>query len=886
MKKLLLTVLSGFLLLGAAHSQGSFTLSGSAAALGGDCYQITPNLGAQHGSIWQSQSIDLNYPFDLNFLVNLGNSDAGADGIAFVLQPQPTALGVSGGGLGAQGISPSVVVELDTYANGQYSDPYYDHLAITSNGIMNHFGANSLAAPVQASLTNVNIEDGQDHEFRITWDPGTQVWEVYFDCDLRLTYTGDIINQIFGGNPIVYWGYTGSTGGATNLQTVCVQSIANAASYESMELCLGDSVQIEASLIDGTATYSWTPSTSLSDPSIADPIIYPTTNTTYIGTTTTPCLQRFDTIEVNVITQYDASFSLEDSVCIYSPAEIASAVNQLGVYSGPGITPNGSFDASSAGVGVHTISYDILGNCANSSTAQITVIDTPDASFSFPAEICVSDTVTLQPTVSGGVWGGSGINPQSGFYNPSQLGLGTYQVTYKVTDFCYNIDTAVIRNVQAFQPIAPAAQSMCDGDTLPLLATINPNTNYSSNPPMYTWAGNGIITISNPGSYVAGTGAGVYTVTVTASLADGSCGSSDSVDITVFPAADTDFPLDPAYCATQSTNSPIIPNTPGIGTWTVTPVAPTTGTFSPNQFIPASIGVGTWEITYTISDAQSSNGCGNSSTDTVIIVEAPQAPTLSDSVYCVGDSVSMLALGDGVSQIEWYSADTLNTIGAYFTNGIATLADANTSIVLDVLQNNQGCKGEATEVELFIAPNPEAYFEAPNDTFVSPFNVQFYNGSQGADAYTWYFPDGSTSNEFEPEHVYNQINEFTQTSLVVENQFGCLDTFVLGFYLESHGVLFNVPNVFTPNGDGCNDLFGVASSNCATFPGAPFITNYKEYTVTVFNRWGAKIIEFGPGEYWDGENQPDGVYYYVIEAVGSDLNTASISGSIQMISRN
>lgn len=869
----------------ASNAQGNFNLVGTAATLGNDCYRLTSNTISQNGSIWNTQSINLNQPFDFSFSVNLGSNNAGADGMTFVLQPQSSATGTGGGGIGAQGISPSVIVELDTYTNGQYNDLNSDHIGILSDGNMNHFGATSLAAPIQASATNANIEDGQDHDFRVTWDPTTQDFEVYFDCVLRLSYTGDIVNQIFGGSPSVYWGFTASTGGASNLQTVCIQSIATTSSFSTVQLCPGDSIQISASVNDPTASYSWSPTTNISNPTSATPVVSPTTNTLYIADITTPCLQRFDTVEVEMISQYDASFSLQDSFCIYSLAADAVTTNPSGTFSGTGITPNGTFDPQLAGPGTYNITYSIPGNCANSLSKVITVIDTPTAEFTLPEEICINDTVTLSAVTPGGIWSGQSVNSQTGFYNPSLTGPGSYQVKYTVNNYCINTDSAIIRHITPFQASAPPAQALCEGDTLQLNGSVNALNTNSNYPPIYNWSGTGITSGNNPATFVANLSAGVYTVTVSAATSNGTCGSSDSVDVTVYAAADTDFDVEDAYCSSISSNLPIIPNTPGIGTWAVNPLAPTTGTFNPNQFIPASIGVGTWEITYTITDSQSSNGCGNSSTDTVVIVDAPPAAVVGDSTYCVGDSILLSALGDGISQIEWYSDDTLNTVGPVFNNGYATENDANTTLELEVLLNNQGCVGPPTNVTLLISPSPQALFSVPADTFTSPTTVQFVNNSVGATSYLWQFPDGGESDAFEPEYLFNQVNSAPLTVLIAENDFGCLDTFALNFFMEANAVILNIPNVFTPNGDGCNDFFGVPSSNCGSTTGGQFIQNFKDYTVTIFNRWGQEVIQFGPDGFWDGQDQPDGVYYYVIEATGSDLNTVTRTGSLQLISR-
>ena len=117
MKKLTL-----FLALISAFSNSfgqAYFLNGSATATGNDCYQLTPNLGTQNGTVWYADQIDLNQPFDLAFEMFLGNVDVnGADGLCFVMHTQGTAaIGASGGGMGYLNFGTSFAVEFDTYQN-------------------------------------------------------------------------------------------------------------------------------------------------------------------------------------------------------------------------------------------------------------------------------------------------------------------------------------------------------------------------------------------------------------------------------------------------------------------------------------------------------------------------------------------------------------------------------------------------------------------------------------------------------------------------------------------------------------------------------------------------------------------------------------------------
>ena len=123
-----------------------------------------------------------------------------------------------------------VVVEIDTWDNNEYdknADADYDHIAILHSGATAHNTSFNLAGPVQASATNPNVEDCQMHLFDILWEPVQQTLSVYFDDEFRLSYTGNIATQFFSGNPLVYWGFTGATGGVSGEQKFCTLSTCN-----------------------------------------------------------------------------------------------------------------------------------------------------------------------------------------------------------------------------------------------------------------------------------------------------------------------------------------------------------------------------------------------------------------------------------------------------------------------------------------------------------------------------------------------------------------------------------------------------------------------------------------------------------------------------------
>lgn len=260
--------------------QANYVMNGSAANLGGDCYQVTPALQWQNGAFWSNTQIDLTEDFNLQFEVNLGTTDAdGADGIVFVLQRLGSnILGASGGGMGYSSFGQSLGIEFDTFQNLEFNDPPYDHLSIEINGDVNHYGPNNISWPVQMSSANANTEDGANHIVSIDWKAGTQTLNVFFDCEFRLQATYDLVNQVFGGQPLVFWGFTGATGNLVNAQSVC--ALPQALLSASYDICPGSNVMINAGpSVD--QVYNWSPVNYLSDPAIINPVASPPVTTVY-----------------------------------------------------------------------------------------------------------------------------------------------------------------------------------------------------------------------------------------------------------------------------------------------------------------------------------------------------------------------------------------------------------------------------------------------------------------------------------------------------------------------------------------------------------------------------------------------------------------------------
>jgi gliding motility-associated-like protein len=291
--------LISILLFSSLHLNAQFHLNGNATQVSDSCFQLTAANNWEVGSIWFTEKIDLNVSFEVIMTMNFGCKDAqGADGIVFGFQPVSTTIGVGGGGIGFEGVTPSIGIEFDTWQNTVYNDPASDHIAIIRNGNLNHSSASTLAGPINASPTSSNIEDCNDHELKVNWNADTKEMNIWFDCELRLSYTGDIVNEIFSGDPEVFWGFTAATGGANNRHEVCFKYTTFLDAIDDVVICPGGQFQLN---IQGGLEYNWTPSTGLSNPNIPNPIAFPEETTTYFVTVLDECQTAFfDTVTVFV----------------------------------------------------------------------------------------------------------------------------------------------------------------------------------------------------------------------------------------------------------------------------------------------------------------------------------------------------------------------------------------------------------------------------------------------------------------------------------------------------------------------------------------------------------------------------------------------------------
>lgn len=190
------------------YAQLNASLIGDAIDQGGNCFIITQDVLNQAGGVWYDNPIDFDDDFTIYYQNNFGSNANGADGMALVFKGNAVPeIGNAGGGVGYEGIIPSLVVEFDTFTNGVNGDPFFDHIGIQTGGNPNHNNPLfNLAGPVQANISSINIANGVAYSIKIDWVAATQTFEVFFDCELRLSLNYDIKTDIFSGdNSVFFW---------------------------------------------------------------------------------------------------------------------------------------------------------------------------------------------------------------------------------------------------------------------------------------------------------------------------------------------------------------------------------------------------------------------------------------------------------------------------------------------------------------------------------------------------------------------------------------------------------------------------------------------------------------------------------------------------------
>ena len=158
-------------------------------------------------------------------------------------------------------------------------------------------------------------------------------------------------------------------------------------------------------------------------------------------------------------------------------------------------------------------------------------------------------------------------------------------------------------------------------------------------------------------------------------------------------------------------------------------------------------------------------------------------------------------------------------------------------------------------IEVFNLPNADFSVSTLYASELDP-EISFYNLSQGATILNWDFDNGQTSLETNPVVNFEDVRDYN-IQLSVLNDEGCESNIIRTIHIHPEYSIF-VPNAFSPNSDGDNDIFQ-AKGNGIT-----------EFEMFIYDRWGGVVFETNSIEYgWDGLDASElmvntGTYLYYI----------------------
>jgi len=258
--------------------------------------------------------------------------------------------------------------------------------------------------------------------------------------------------------------------------------------------------------------------------------------------------------------------------------------------------------------------------------------------------------------------------------------------------------------------------------------------------------------------------------------------------------------------------------------------------------------------------------CHTSDTLTLKVVNPPNVKAAPDTSICSGSPVLLRASG-----------------GAFYTwspsyyvkspkDSITWATPKDTTLFIVTVTDTLGCPKKVMDTA-FVAVVPPVHAFAGNDTIVmlgTPFQLHATGGIR----YTWTPPNGlSNTRSAEPFALYDKDITYTVTAYTKE---GCTGTSNI-FVRFIKGPEIYIPNAFSPNGDGLNDIF-------RPLPVGIVKMNY----FRVYDRWGK--LMYSSTTYmqgWDGtvrgEQAPIGTYVWMVEGVDIYQKTITLKGTVTLV---
>ena len=638
------------------------------------------------------------------------------------------------------------------------------------------------------------------------------------------------------------------------------------ASFSSSDstLCEGDCISFTDLSIGTVTGWSWqffgaaTPTSSAQNPTN---ICYNTAGTYNVSLTVTDGSNTDSLFMPNFITvtappNVTASASPSTSVCSGDMVTLTGGGATSYSWTG-GVTNNIAFPVTSTNT--YTVTGTDGNGCMDTANVTITVIPKDTAAFTYPSgSYCLTDPDPL-PTITGTTGGtfsidNSGvINSSTGLIDLSASGLGNYVVTYITNGTCPDTATFNIAITNSTDATITQAGPFCENDPSVTLTAVDPGGN---------WTGTGITNATNGTFDPATAGAGNHVITYTIA---GSCGDVDTMTIVVNPADDASFSFSPAtFCDTDPNPLP-------------TGIVTTGGTFSIDN--GGTINGATGEVNLSASGAGSyvvtyiTNGSCPDTVNFNITITTCATPTasytVSDSTICDGECVTFTDNSTGATAWQWtFNGGTPASANTQGPHTVCFTGPGTYNIEL-IASNSAGADTTTSTVEVFANPTIDAGSDVTIDLGQSvTLNATGSNGTYSWTPPTWLDCPTCPTTEATPEETV------TYTVVVVDSN-GCTASDEVTIIVDFDYVIW-VPNIFSPNGDGSNDVVFVRGVGVESF------------NFVIYDRWGEKVFETSNlNNGWDGtfrgKKMNNAVFVYYLEATFNNGQEVTKKGDITLI---
>jgi gliding motility-associated-like protein len=507
------------------------------------------------------------------------------------------------------------------------------------------------------------------------------------------------------------------------------------------------------------------------------------------------------------------------------------------------------------GAGVYVVTSISDGTCSLdiSATETIVINAIPVATAgTSTASLCAGESILLTGNITTGTysWTGPGgftsTSEDPTINNATVNQSGTY--TLIVTDNgCVSPPSTVditVNQLPVFNSIS-GGDTYCAGD---VVTSINVDA-AGAGPITVVFTIDGVAQTSVTGTtpISLGNGAGVYEVT---SISDGTCSldvsATETIVINAIPVA-TAGTSTASLCAGESI---LLTGNTTTGTYSWTGPGGFTSTSEDPTINNATVNQ---SGTYTLIVTE--NGCVSPPSTVDITVNAvPVVTTDANSTICIGTAVTLN--GQGATTYTWSGG---------ITNGVPFTP--NSTVTYTVTGTSNGCTSTAT-VTVTVLPLPIADATTSVDYGYQPLVVTFDNNSLNATSYVWDFGTGQTSSS-SASSVTNTFSNVGTFYIVLTASNGiCSDTWTDSVVVIPYPAMeIDVPNVFTPNGDGSNDIYFIN------------VVNGTSFEAVILNRWGNVVYSIDTlNAGWDGnvngKEANEGVYFIKYTAKGLDGQTA------------